>query len=362
MQFTELRFQLAHAFAKVVFLFTNIDSQSAYSLVEEIVQDSRQAVNSPYPSAIDEDKLHTQLLIIAEVARFQIFDAELLHAVSQDIIPHTIKFQQVKINKITGHQVRDATNFVCWSLVKYCELGDNIETIFLNLLVCSLFDFDLTIRRSSAAALQELLGRYGSKFLSSECIMKIIELPNNNLEVSLSRNVIILTRIFRECRQKYVEWIIEWLINYNVFVNNDLRSVKLTSQSIGNLLATQSSSEISALVLQHLNTASYTIMERKDVSLECRFATLVTDTNILTDKNIKEVCVKCFQHITRGLNPRSTGPREQFQTNCFLKVLASYVAEGSSELKIDSTILDALFLILRYRHPSDQDYEEIKQS
>ncbi|CUS20819.1 LAQU0S01e15346g1_1 [Lachancea quebecensis] len=360
--FTELRFQLAHNFVKIMQLFMTLDSDSAFSLIESIVYDARDTLSSNPTNTIDEDTLHTQLLVIAESSRIELLSPELLKLIAANIIPITIKFQQTKINKISGHQVRDATNFVCWSFARNCDIASESENLFLNSLMCSLLDRDLLIRRSSAAALQEILGRFGNTLLKREDVMRVIELPNKNLETSYLQSVPRLLKIFKGTNSKYSNALLDWLLDYNILQNNDLHIVKLTCGLIRILLEKQGPSYLPEYFWNHISESASLVLKGGDVLKKCCFTYLATEAQLLENDIVKKCCSEWLPTLLAIINPRSPNLSERFKTLCVLKLLHYYANENKDFSHFDDHTLDVLFQIVRHRSLLDDDYEEVKMS
>lgn len=358
--FTELRFQLAHNFAKIMELLMALDPESASSLIESIVHDARHTLSSNPTNTIDEDTLHTQLLVIAESSRIKLLNPELVKLVTESIVPITIKFQQTKVNKISGHQIRDATNFVCWSLARNCDINSESKNLFLNSLICSLLDRDLLIRKSSAAALQEILGRYGNTLLERENVMRVIELPNKNLETSYLQSVPQLFKIFKEEDSKYSNALLDWLLDYNVLQNNDLHIVKLTCGLIRILLEKQDANYLPNCFWNRVSESAALVFKGNDALRKCCFSYLATEAQLLKNDTVRKCCSEWLPSLLAVLSPRSPNPSERFKTLCVLKMLRSFSIENTGSFQIDVHTLDILFQIVRHRSISDRDYNEVK--
>lgn len=248
-QFTNFRFSLAHSYAKIIhcLIYELDDKETAFELIQSRIDDTTQLIKSTPWDLLDSDRLHTNLLIIAELSNtIATCLPHLCEKISEGIVSFTSKFQQLKVNNIKGSQVKDASNFICWSFARIKKSNqenipqDVMVNIFLNLLMCSTFDRDLLVRKSANAALQEMLGRYisPSKILDNGTILKIIELPITNLSETYSTNTLQLYECFTKCDeyQKFADFVIDWLFNYNVIQNYDLNVVKLSTKSLHELL------------------------------------------------------------------------------------------------------------------------------
>ncbi|QLL34101.1 hypothetical protein HG536_0F04270 [Torulaspora globosa] len=248
-RFTDYRFALAHSFFKVLsaLIEDTEDTDTALELIETCINQIRVSFRETAAALVDHDLLHTNLLIIAEMSRvISVSWPHLLEVIAEEIIPFASKFEQVKMNEIKGSQVKDASNYICWSLARSTRLPrvklsrDVMRTIFLNLLMCSVFDRDLVVRRSANAALQEVLGRClaSSKMLDNETVIKLIELPILNLVESYTENTSRIYQIFtrKQIYEPYVHFLLDWLIEACLVETNDLHIVKLMVQALSLLL------------------------------------------------------------------------------------------------------------------------------
>lgn len=242
---TDYRFALAHSFSKVVISLIRDweDLDTAKDLVESCVHRVKVCLNETPSFLIDHDYLHTNLLIVAELCGTMAeYMLELVDVIVIKIVPLAVKFQQIRMNEIKGSQIKDASNFICWSLARSTRLPgvklthEIIVTVFLNLLVCSYFDRDLLVRKSANAALQEVLGRCfaTADTLDNNIIIKIMELPFLNLTENYVNNATTLCKFFasdESCRPFGI-FMLDWLIDTNFSANYDLEVVRLTIQAL----------------------------------------------------------------------------------------------------------------------------------
>ncbi|QLQ81711.1 hypothetical protein HG537_0F04720 [Torulaspora globosa] len=246
---TDYRFALAHSFYKVLsaLIEDTEDTDTALELIETCINRIRVALRETATALVDHDLLHTNLLILAEISNvISVSWPHLLEVIAEEIIPFASKFEQVKMNEIRGSQVKDASNYICWSLARSTRLPgvklsrDVQKTIFLNLLMCSVFDRDLVIRRSASAALQEVLGRCfaSSNILDNETVVKLIELPILNLTESYTKNASKMYQIFtrQQLYEPYAHFLLDWLIEGCLVQTSDLNIVKLMVQAVFLLL------------------------------------------------------------------------------------------------------------------------------
>lgn len=287
--FTELRFSIAHSFRKTIDIITKyMEIDIAIQLVESrVINQTIHMIteNKDFLDNIDIDKLHSNLIIIAELSTFIIENIPLssLKKIINIILPITFKFQLLNNQNnvsLKGNQIKDATNFICWSLIRDRNLRKIIlnekvnideiplvqllyDDILLNLIMNSLFDKDFIIRKSSNAALQEFLGRIqdispeSSLYTGMDSIatMKLIEIKFNDINLSYEKNLITLYEIFHrnsthgsDIPDLFFQKIINWFINYNILSNSDLQIVKMSIESLKILLETMKSTSNSCLI------------------------------------------------------------------------------------------------------------------
>lgn len=223
-------------------LLLNIDDCLGIDLMIDILNSTVEQINQPM-ELIDSNFLHTQLLIIAELLYKDLIDQQGLSQINS-ILSKTLFFQQLQINYISGSNIRDSSNFIIWALSKSSILIDSsiFLSVFKNLLFVCCFDKELMIRRSSTAALQELIGRHGYKnwdiiYPSDKGIVnssKNIELLQtlDFIELSLIENCYLnlpikILKIFPNLINEFIEF-----LNLNILNNFDNDSIKLSSKSL----------------------------------------------------------------------------------------------------------------------------------
>ncbi|CCK70306.1 Cin1p KNAG_0E00380 [Huiozyma naganishii CBS 8797] len=228
---TEFRFQLAHSLKKIFeFIWGRFDDR-------QLVLDTLRELVTNIPITLqdgDINVLHTQLLIVAECSKF-ITDGETLEQIARDILPVTTFFQQLAPNgTIRGTQIQDASNFVIWSFARTRAPPTKFVTSCVKcLLVNTAFDRDIVIRRSSQAALQELLGRHGRSILDNATVMSLVQLPVHNLAQSYYGNI---RTLYEVLPAEWFEYVFDWLLQFNLFQNLDLNVVKLTIKCVSNFI------------------------------------------------------------------------------------------------------------------------------
>ncbi|KAI9025982.1 tubulin folding cofactor D C terminal-domain-containing protein [Phycomyces nitens] len=112
-------------------------------------------------TAVSENTWHGASLAVAELARRGLLLPERL----KETVPWIgLKFDLKRGSHSIGSHVRDAACYVCWSFARaYAPaiLEPFVENIAQSLVVVSVFDREINIRRASSAAFQENVGRQG---------------------------------------------------------------------------------------------------------------------------------------------------------------------------------------------------------
>lgn len=241
-RFSEVRFALANSYRKIIdILLQKVEAEDILpDLLQTRIREVIVMFNNQSWDNIDTDKLHTLLLIIA--FNMNTINSELpslINDIILKIIPQASRFQQKRLNVISGKQIRDASNFICWSLSR-CQNVDPemISPIVLHLLISSLFDHDFLIRKSANAALQEALGRKGSKILNNHAILELIQLPIFDLKISFSDNLHKLYSIFSVEYPQFFHFILNWLLNFGILENLQMENVVVAITALMNITTT----------------------------------------------------------------------------------------------------------------------------
>ncbi|CCH41263.1 Tubulin-specific chaperone D [Wickerhamomyces ciferrii] len=254
---TETRFLIARKFVKIVKI---LDTCMGIEIVMDIIESIIELLKESFET-INSDKLHTYLLTIAEFLRLSIIDFGDFKEI-EHILSKTLFFQQSRITFVAGSNIRDASNFICWSLFKYNKDVDLkiAHSIFLNLLLVACFDKEIMIRRSSTAALQELIGRYGNKIwnefypneensaknIKSIEILDYVDLGSiDKSYFDIPSNIL---KLFPSLKQKFIKF-----LSSNVY-NVDYDLVKLSSKGLKILLGDSTQSEIDEIISEHIET------------------------------------------------------------------------------------------------------------
>ncbi|RHZ45413.1 hypothetical protein Glove_680g46 [Diversispora epigaea] len=114
-------------------------------------------------SAVSDHTWHGVCLAVAELARRGLLLPERL----SEVIPwvsKALKFDLKRGTHSIGAHVRDAACYVCWSFARAYEpkvLAPHVAELANSLVVVSVFDREVNVRRASSAAFQENVGRLG---------------------------------------------------------------------------------------------------------------------------------------------------------------------------------------------------------
>ncbi|KAI8899805.1 tubulin folding cofactor D C terminal-domain-containing protein [Globomyces pollinis-pini] len=114
-------------------------------------------------SGADDANWHGSCLALAELTRRGL----LLPSRLADVVPWVIRaltFEQRRGNQSMGANVRDASCYVCWSFARAYEppvIESFATTLATKLVVVSLTDREVSVRRAASAAFQENAGRHG---------------------------------------------------------------------------------------------------------------------------------------------------------------------------------------------------------
>ncbi|CAG8463919.1 114_t:CDS:10 [Diversispora eburnea] len=114
-------------------------------------------------SAVSDHTWHGVCLAVAELARRGLLLPERL----SEVVPwvsKALKFDLKRGTHSIGAHVRDAACYVCWSFARAYEpkvLAPHVAELANSLVVVSVFDREVNVRRASSAAFQENVGRLG---------------------------------------------------------------------------------------------------------------------------------------------------------------------------------------------------------
>lgn len=239
--YTEVRFILAHSYAKILNRMINdLNGETqAIQCIEELINNLLHMINNTPMDIIDRNTFHTHLLLVAECSKIIVkYLPHWLIVITNEILPLAYKFQQLHMgNAIKGSQIKDAANFIIWSWSRCPRLPNTVVCDLIKfLLVTTLFDRDFLIRKSSNAALQELLGRHGKSVLGNMTTMNIIQLPIHNIHVSFQTNLINVYKICQEENSQQgndiYDYMVRWLFEQNVMINFDLDIVLLSANAL----------------------------------------------------------------------------------------------------------------------------------
>lgn len=239
---TDTRFTLANQYGKLI---TRVDDCIGIDMVLEVLANTKELVSTKSFEAVDSDLLHSHLLCIAELLRRDLIDS---HGFSDiiTILDKTFFFQQSRITFISGSIIRDASNYIAWSLAKYQKTQlapDLVMKVFVNLLLVCCFDKEIMLRRSATGAIQELIGRHGVKTWNqfypqdrsnAAKSIKVIEILDyvdlGSIDKSYFEIPTALLVVFPDLKPKFVEFLVGNVSN----VDTDI--VKQSSKALKQLI------------------------------------------------------------------------------------------------------------------------------
>lgn len=256
---TDTRFLLAKKFVKLV---SSLDSCFGVEIIIDIIHSTKELLLESFET-INSDKLHTHLLTLAEFLRLSLVDKAGYKDIVE-ILDKTLFFQQSRITFIAGSNIRDASNFISWSLFKYNKDIDvsTAFSVFKKLLLVTCFDKEIMVRRSSTAALQELIGRYGNKIWeeiypseeNSAKNIRLIEILDyidlGSIEKSYFDIPSKVISLFPGLDQNFISF-----LSQNVY-NLDYDVVKLSSRALKDLLSDQPQDVVQSILSSHFDKSS----------------------------------------------------------------------------------------------------------
>ncbi|EPY28129.1 hypothetical protein AGDE_10536 [Angomonas deanei] len=129
-------------------------------MVDEILGGVQEAFTTDF----DDMSWHGGLLAFAELCRRGVLPAAYLEEVVP-VIAKGLAFDWSKGTYSVGAHVRDAASYVCWSLARAYDAADiepHVYRLSVTLVITSLFDREVNVRRAASAAFQECVGRLGN--------------------------------------------------------------------------------------------------------------------------------------------------------------------------------------------------------
>lgn len=162
---TNERYQLARAFAKVARVLPRTHQ---HDILNYVLVHAGVASEDDY-DLLDPDLHHCILLVVAEYLRERMIPRDLFPLVGSLLALFSF-FHQRRLTHTVGTQCRDACAYICWAMYRgyawaqqenVAEIMDVVGQSGQQLLLMVCFDPDLMVRRAAAAAVQELVGRFG---------------------------------------------------------------------------------------------------------------------------------------------------------------------------------------------------------
>nr|CCC49973.1 putative tubulin folding cofactor D, fragment [Trypanosoma vivax Y486] len=135
-------------------------SRLSRTMAEDVIT----AVLDVFDNEHSDSSWHGGLLAVAELCRRSILHPRHLSTIVQ-FTTRGLSFDLSKGTYSVGSHVRDAACYVCWSIARAYDADDIKEHVYklsTSLVVTSLFDREVHVRRAAAAAFQESVGRLGN--------------------------------------------------------------------------------------------------------------------------------------------------------------------------------------------------------
>ncbi|RNF09907.1 putative tubulin folding cofactor D [Trypanosoma rangeli] len=129
-----------------------------------MAEDVIAAVLDVFSNEHSDSSWHGGLLAVAELCRRSILHPRHLDTVLS-CITQGLAFDLIKGTYSVGSHVRDAACYACWSIARAYDASDieaHVHKLGTSLVVTSLFDREVHVRRAAAAAFQECVGRLGN--------------------------------------------------------------------------------------------------------------------------------------------------------------------------------------------------------
>ncbi|AMD21068.1 HEL213Wp [Eremothecium sinecaudum] len=350
--FTEFRYKLARNLGKIVNSINKYDPNLSLELVESVLNDTVELIDNQASDAIDIDMLHSYLLILAELARFKLLQKEHLQLINDKVIPRTISFQQLRMSSIMGQRIRDATNYICWSIARnVTDIPHDINrSLTFSLLMNSMTDYDHVIRRSSSAALQELIGRHGFRIMNHAIIVKIVELPVSNLSNCFEENLINIINGFG-AEPECIGFILDWLLNITILQNYHIPTVKHACKTFSKVYTHKG--EYKDIVKKRI--LDFGIRAKVDAFNGSKFIYLFNTLPVeVQEKEGLTLSVQCFGRLLENKVTATGSAIQEFKILCYLKFVAQY-----PDYVFDEEAVTYLFQLIRIIQDTDQDFEEI---
>ena len=348
---TDLRFKLAKSVSKILLFTNSIDPDSSRMVIEDCLSDTITLIETNTSDSMDADRLHTFLLILAEFSRHRLVTIKEVTIMTEKIIPIICKFQQVRMLSTQGHQIRDASNFICWSLSReYQDLPQScFQQMFLSLLFTANFDYYPLIRKSGMAALQECLGRHGNDHLDNVTVVRLVEIHLGQLS-----NAKPLYQLLKDNYPEYVDKLIEWLVIYSIGTNFNYPTVKdsiLLLKELNDLM----DEKLSLLIHNYCDQLLSKGCLKKDSEIASRALLLHCQIN----PKATRIFMENLGVLQQQPVPKVWNPSVSFK---MLSNLKSILVLIKSNITLSKEYVERIFLIARQTQDNDPNYTEISSN
>ena len=151
--------------AKGIGRITNrLPKDLADEVVSAVISILEEDVRGDDLRSVSDASWHGACLALAELSRRGLLLPLKLQIVMPWILK-ALKFDQKKGNYSVGAHVRDAACYVCWSFARAYDqsiMAPFVHQMANALVIVSVFDREINIRRAASAAFQENVGRQGT--------------------------------------------------------------------------------------------------------------------------------------------------------------------------------------------------------
>ena len=333
----DTRFILARQYGKLI---TRVDDCMGIDLMLDALSSTRELFSKESFETIDTDILHSRLLCLAEFLRMNLMNHQEFQEIL-DILQRTLFFQQPRITFVAGSNIRDASNYIAWSLAKYSKRqldSQIVKGLFTFLLLVCCFDKEILIRRSATSAIQELIGRHG--------VRTWVELyPNDETNHSKSIRLIealdyvdlgSIDKSYLEIPQKVLEIFPDLKPTFIKFLiknieNVDFELVKYSSKALKVLLTTENET-CKDQTVRH-------IIKNADIKPFNSFTALAELIPLLQSRDSIQDITPVFRSIKIDHHKDT-----QFAMLSYLSLLNSLL---NLELQCDDQILENVFSAIR---------------
>lgn len=212
---TTLRYAMAKSISSICLNLKPLAANYMCQLIEYLLDQLEINFSTSFLSVsigkINFPKYHTILLFLGYTALQKTLPLKLVPQVLS-LVHKTIFIEQQRFNYTVGSQLRDSSCFIIWSLCRFLKkdqfqllASENeymMQTIFFDLILVTILDSDLILRRCGIAVTQEFIGRYGNLLFTHGCpeeigsfVISFVGLFNNKAVGSHSESYALISEL-----------------------------------------------------------------------------------------------------------------------------------------------------------------------